>query len=200
MGKKKKKGTKITQRRMPVNWPALLGFCGALLALGVAGYFLSRSQADTTQGITPPVMFSEVMTANTSSVKDDLGQFSDWFEIVNDSERAIDLHDWMVMKEADKVQVFTFDDVQIRPGECLVVFCSDRSQNKPGYALHAPFGLGASGESLILMDGKTLTAAKGIQVSEGNCQIPIHDVPLKEIITKSPNIICCIRYNVRILY
>ena len=103
---------------------------------------------------TAPVSFSEVMTANASAVADDYGAYSDWFEIVNDSERAVDLTGWMVLRGAESLDVFTFGRHMLEPDEHLVVFASGRSQNTPGYVYHAPFGLAASGDMLTLLDAQ----------------------------------------------
>ena len=150
---KKKKSTKIENRTMPVNWPLTLGLCAALILLCAAGYFLSERGGDSAaRAVVSPVVFSEVMTANTSSVKDDFGAYADWFEITNDSERAVSLNGWIVTHDGDGPDFFKFGNQTIAPHEHIVVFAGDYAANNPDYYLHAPFGLTASGEKLFLMD------------------------------------------------
>ena len=128
-----------------------VGIALICVALAAVGQFALSSRAGQAQSLLP-VAFSEVMTANASSVADDYGEYSDWFEIVNDAERALDLTGWTVIRGEDRLDVFTFGKQAIGPGEHLVVFASGRSQNNPGYVYHAAFGLTASGETLTLMD------------------------------------------------
>jgi len=122
------------------------------IALAFVYQYVLAGRADTAALAVPPVSFSEVMTANASSVVDDDGRFSDWFEITNDGERAVDLSGWMVLRGTESRDLFTFGREVLEPGEHVVVFASGRSQNTPGYVYHAPFGLAAAGETLTLVD------------------------------------------------
>ncbi|MBQ8953512.1 MAG: lamin tail domain-containing protein [Clostridia bacterium] len=123
-----------------------------IIALAFVWQYVLTGRADTQALSASPVSFSEVMTANASSVADDYGAFSDWFEIVNDSERAVDLTGWMVLRGTEKLDVYTFGRQIIGPDEYVVVFASGRSQNNPAYVCHAPFGLAAAGDTLTLLN------------------------------------------------
>ena len=99
------------------------------IALAFVWQYVLSGRADSQAVPTSPVSFSEVMTANASAVADDYGAYSDWFEIVNDSERAVDLTGWMVLRGSEKLDVYTFGRQWIGPNEHIVVFASGRSQN-----------------------------------------------------------------------
>lgn len=99
-----------------------------------------------------PLRFSEVMSTNASAVSDDYGAFSDYFELENTSTRTIDLTGCMVMRGTQSLEVFTFGAQSLAPGEHVLVFASGKSQNKPGYVLHAPFKLTTAGDTLTLLD------------------------------------------------
>ena len=137
---------------MPISWTTLAIMCVAVVGLCAAGYFIMNTRADTTSAVVSPVVFTEVMSANSSAVADDTGAYADWLELTNDSERAISLRGWMLMRDSDDLDVFVFGDQMIGPGEHIVVFCDGRALNHPGYALHAPFGLAASGGTLRLLN------------------------------------------------
>ena len=124
-----------------------------VLAFAALSQFVFPDRSSRAQPF-EPVAFSEVMTANASAVADDYGAFSDWFEIVNDGERAIDLTGWMVFRGEERLDVYTFGRQEIAPNEHVVVFCSGMSQNNPAYVCHAPFGLTAAGETLTLLDSE----------------------------------------------
>ncbi|MBO4884497.1 MAG: lamin tail domain-containing protein [Clostridia bacterium] len=140
------------RKNAAANLAKVIGAGVVCIALAFAyQYILSRDTGRAATS-TQPISFSEVMTANASAVADDFGAYSDWFEITNDGERAVDLTGWMVLRGMDTLDVFTFGGQVIGPDEHLIVFASGRSQNTPGYVCHAPFGLTAAGETLTLLD------------------------------------------------
>ena len=142
--------SKKNKTRSSAPWLTLCGgiLCAALLC---AAQFLLPQNGGVSASSSAPISFSEVMTQNVSAVKDDFGAYSDWFEITNDIERPVDLNGYMVLRDADGLDIFTFGHQVLQGGESIVVFCSGRSQNKPGYVCHAPFGLTATGEKLTLL-------------------------------------------------
>ncbi len=136
------------------NLAKIVGAGIICIALAFAYQYFFANRAGEAASPMPPVSFSEVMAANVSAVQDDRGDYSDWFEISNDGERAIDLTGWMVLRGTEGLDLFAFGSQMIGPDEHIVVFASGRSQNTPGYVYHAPFGLTASGETLTLVDSE----------------------------------------------
>lgn len=95
------------------------------------------------------IRISELMAAQQYILSDQNGEFSDWVELYNSSDRSINLGGWSLSDDPNDIAKWTFPEVSIDPDEYLVVFCSGNGNNDPGQ-LHADFALAAAGESLIL--------------------------------------------------
>ncbi|MCH8047033.1 MAG: lamin tail domain-containing protein, partial [Planctomycetes bacterium] len=96
-------------------------------------------------------IISELMADNDGSLLDGDGNKSDWIEIYNDGDAALDLAGW---KLADSIESWTFPARQLRAGEYLVVFASNQSVDDyvdPQGNLHTNFALSAGGEYLALL-------------------------------------------------
>ena len=141
-------------KKSRANHTPLLLVCAAVILIAVTALwqFVVAPHMTGSASSISSVCFSEVMTANASAIADDYGAYSDWFELENTGERAVDLSGYMVMRGTEQLDIFTFGSQTLEPGECVLVFASGRSQNKAGYVLHAPFSLTATGETLTLMD------------------------------------------------
>lgn len=130
--------------------------------LGAAIVLLSTFGAARAQEM--PVI-SEFMAVNTSDVPlshgevvDLDGQSSDWIEIFNPTETAVNLEGWYLTDDADNLTKWELPAVEVSPRRYLLVFASGKDRNDPGEELHANFKLSAQGEFLALVepDGKTI--------------------------------------------
>ena len=91
-----------------------------------------------------PIIISEIMSRNRCTLRDADGGFSDWAELQNISDEAVDLKDWTL---TDGGPGWSFPGLRIEPGERLVVFASGKDR-KNG-ELHTDFRL-SPGETLSL--------------------------------------------------
>src|SRR5690606_21015847 len=73
-------------------------------------------------------VISEFLASNGSSYADDDGDFSDWIEIHNPTDEAIDLTGWHLTDRQNNLTTWTFPAVAIEPGEYLVVFASNKDR------------------------------------------------------------------------
>jgi hypothetical protein len=94
-----------------------------------------------------------------ASLTDALGYFdedgdnSDWIELYNPSDEAVDLLGWSMTDDADVPDKWIFPAVSIASGEYLVVFASGKDRKlSPGGQLHTNFSLRREGEYLALFD------------------------------------------------
>ena len=114
----------------------------ALLALALALPGTAAAADDT-----PPVRISEMMYKNHATLRDADGEFSDWFELENTSNRVVRLKGWSV---SDGKTVWDFPaDATIPRGGVRVVFASRKDTTVSG-ELHTSFALG-EGETLYLI-------------------------------------------------
>ncbi|MGN0747272.1 MAG: lamin tail domain-containing protein [Aristaeellaceae bacterium] len=97
------------------------------------------------------LVFSEAMSANSTAVPDENGNFADWVEIWNSSGHEINLEHVGLSDRNDSIR-FLFPNVTLQPDERVVVFCSDTNAAEVGKTYHAKFKLSSVGETLYLFD------------------------------------------------
>jgi hypothetical protein len=124
-----------------------LRVCLALVASAAAPTVLSAQ----------PVI-SEFMAANRATLADADGAFSDWIEIHNPDDLALDLRGWYLTDLAGNKTKWQFPAVTLPAGGYLVVFASSKNRTDPEGELHTNFALSAGGEylGLIRPDGTTV--------------------------------------------
>jgi hypothetical protein len=124
----------------------------SLLALAVALAGASALRGD-------PII-SEFMAANTTTLADEDGAFSDWIEVFNPDPVAVNLNGWYLTDSATNKTKWQFPAVTLSPGGYLVVFASDKNRRDPAGRLHTNFALDADGEYLALVkaDGTSVAS------------------------------------------
>ncbi|MBN1853834.1 MAG: CotH kinase family protein, partial [Pirellulales bacterium] len=98
---------------------------------------------------------SEFVASNDSTLADGNGNFSDWIEIYNPTDQAVDLDGWHLTDNRDALDQWTFPAILLDPGEYLVVFASNQDVDNyidPLGYLHTNFNINAEGEYLALTD------------------------------------------------
>jgi hypothetical protein len=111
---------------------SVLLFCGQLML------------ADT-------VVISEIVAANDQGIEDVDGDNSDWIEIYNCSDQAVDLRGWFLSDDAGELDKWRFPEILLQPRAHLLVFASDKDRRNPRGELHTNFKLSAGGEYLALV-------------------------------------------------
>ncbi len=104
------------------------------------------------------LVINEFMADNDTILADVDGDYSDWIEIHNPTDRAVDLDGWHLTDAAGELTKWEFPARSILPGEFLLVFASDKDRTDPDAELHTNFKLGSS-EYLALVepDGVTIS-------------------------------------------
>ncbi len=96
-----------------------------------------------------PVVISEFMAINDTVLEDEDGDFSDWIELHNRSNAAVNLEGWFLTDDEDEPRKWRLPAVSIEPGEYLIIFASGKDRNDPN--LHTNFKLDGQGEYLAIM-------------------------------------------------
>lgn len=104
------------------------------------------------------LIISEFMASNGSTLLDEDGDSSDWLEIYNPTDAAINLDGWYLTDDADELTKWQFPAVTLDAGEFLVVFASGKDRTNDPNKLHTNFKLDKDGEYLALVasDGVTI--------------------------------------------
>ena len=121
-------------------------------AAAVALLVLSALGVARLQGEPPQVIISEFLASNSRSLEDMDGDRSDWIELFNLSPTLVSLDGWTLTDDPERLQKWTFPDVEIGPGEFLIVFASGKDLKDPAGELHTNFALSPDGELLVLAD------------------------------------------------
>lgn len=90
------------------------------------------------------------MSSNESTIADEDGNFSDWIEIYNYGETAIDLEGFGLSDDVSNPLKWVFPSVIINPKEYILVWASDKNQSIKDKELHTNFKIGSGGENIIL--------------------------------------------------
>ncbi|MEX2187136.1 MAG: lamin tail domain-containing protein, partial [Pirellulales bacterium] len=104
-------------------------------------------------------IITEFMADNNHTLPDGYGGSSDWIELFNAGDEALDLAGWHLTDSADNLNKWTFPSVVLASGEYLVVFASGTGTPDPLGNLHASFALAANGEYVALVEPDGVTVA-----------------------------------------
>ena len=101
------------------------------------------------------IVITEFMAVNSKGIVDEDNQYSDWLELYNNTENAIDLAGWYLSDNATNLKEWQFPSIIIPKGGYLVVFASDKNRTDPTKNLHTNFKLSGSGEFLAISEPDT---------------------------------------------
>src|SRR5437773_5240602 len=107
--------------------------------LGLIGAGLLAAHADG------QVLITEFMAANTRTLADEDGQFSDWIELYNTSAMPVNLEGWSLTDSQTDLTQWKFPNALLAPNGYLVVFASGKNRKEPGAQLHTKFKLASRG-------------------------------------------------------
>lgn len=105
-------------------------------------------------------LISEFMAANSRTLADSDGAYSDWIELHNPDPVALDLTGWYLSDSAGNKTKWQLPALSLPPGGFVVIFASNKDRRDPAAPLHTNFALSASGEYLGLTkpDGVTVVS------------------------------------------
>lgn len=122
------------------------------------GYDLSSKNStdkSKAKGDISKIVINEICAKNKKSLKDSDGDASDWIELYNPTDNAVNLEGAGLSDNADEPLKWTFPSVNIQARSYLVVFCSDKDKKSP--ELHTNFKLSSGNEQIVLSDAKGKT-------------------------------------------
>ncbi len=108
-------------------------------------------------------VITELMARNATSIRDDLGRLSDWFEIHNPRTSSIDLNGWYLTDDPANLRKFRVDTRRISAGGYMIVHASGLNRKFANNSLHTNFSLdGDNGDYLALVKTNGVTIASQI--------------------------------------
>lgn len=101
---------------------------------------------------TQKILITEFMAVNSNNIVDEDGEHTDWLEIYNNTDAAINLEGWFLTDDAKVLKKWSFPAVTLNSGAYLVIFASDKNRVDPTKNLHTNFKLSGSGEFLAISE------------------------------------------------
>ncbi len=107
-------------------------------------------QVISAESASSSVVINEAMPANKTTVATNDGKFSDWIELFNNSDQAIDLTGYYLTDEENTLDRWAFPSgTTIGAKSTLTIWADDKPELTDG--LHANFKLSAGGENIYLV-------------------------------------------------
>jgi len=118
------------------------------------------------------VWIQEFMASNKGEVVDEDGDKSDWIEIYNDGDVAVDLSGWSLTDNDADLRKWVFPPgVMLEGDDRILVFASGKNRRLSGAELHTNFSLsygrGRKGTVSVVVDQGS-SAQAGVPVSEAD--------------------------------
>ena len=99
------------------------------------------------------LIISEVMAKNNGALADDEGNYPDWIELHNPTDKAIGLKGYSLTDDSRKKGKFVFPEMEIGAGDYLVVFASGTERvDAENRVVHMPFSINSQKEDIVLYD------------------------------------------------
>lgn len=139
---------------MKILGKILVAIIVAALAVGVFIYGSKQEGSSLTEEGAESVIINEFMASNKSCIADETGDFADWIELYNPTDKSIDLTGISLTNKQDNEIGWVFPKVILEPKGYIVVFATSRTVSNPKAPFqHTGFKLSASGGEIYLMDG-----------------------------------------------
>jgi hypothetical protein len=106
------------------------------------------------------VIISEFLANNSSGLRDEDGETSDWIELFNNGSTTTNLLNWRLTDSAGNLSKWVFPSVDLPPNGFLVVFASNKDRKNPLSPLHTNFKLSAGGGYLALIRPNVTVASE----------------------------------------
>ena len=113
------------------------------------------------------LVINEIMSSNSGSYIDDLGNTYDWLEIYNGTDNDISLNDYGLSDDISGRIKWKFPNMTIKSNEYLVVFLSGKKES----GLHASFALSKNGGETITLknaNGKVVDSVKTVELEKNS--------------------------------
>ena len=114
----------VSNRRDVLDSPVLMIFRFVL-----ACFSLALAPVSPVQGQTPPLVIHEFLAVNGKGLVDKDGDFSDWIEIRNVSDKTVNIEGWYLSDDPGNPTKWTAPLASIVSDGFLIVFCSGKDNN-----------------------------------------------------------------------
>ncbi len=132
--------------------------------------YIVKSNAAAPSGI----VVNELMASNAASVKDNYGEYEDWIELFNNTDKDVDLSGYFLSDNPANLPKWEIPASTVIPAKGYLIFWADEDQEQG--VNHTNFKLTAGGEVVVLLDrGRNIvdSVAFGAQIEDkGYARVP----------------------------
>jgi len=126
------------------------------------------------------LFISEFCARNDTILEDEDKETSDWIEIYNGKETAVNLEGYYLSDNTEDLTKWKFPAVTIQPYQYLVVFASTKDRRNPENELHTNFALDGDKGQLVFLEPDGLTI-----LSEFNYGEQVEDTSFGELVANN---------------
>ena len=137
------------------------------LVLIAALIYAETSQLQKNSNKAKHLLINEVVADNLSTLKDENGKYSDWIELYNPTDDAVNLRGYYLSDSKNNLSKWAFPDVCIERDGYLVVFC-DKAEGDT--FLHTNFSINSDKETIYLSD-ENENVIDSIRLENQQCDI-----------------------------
>ena len=148
-----------------INWfnqTIFSGFWGKSLIMTLVLFTVSACGNSSSDSEEQGVVINELMASNHSGITANNGNLYDWIEIKNTGDKTVSLKGYSLVVEKNdnddgdkekniKRKSWSFPEMDIEAGECILVFASKKDKKDSKDKLHTNFKLTSTGTNLKLM-------------------------------------------------
>ena len=95
------------------------------------------------------LMINEVMNSNNTYLAQNGGNYYDWIELYNNSDKTINLSDYSITTDVDNKTLYKLENKELKPGEYYILMASGETKYSNSKYKHANFKISPT-ESLYL--------------------------------------------------
>ena len=128
------------------------------------------------QLLTGVPVITEFLADNSTTIVDGNGISSDWLEIFNAGDAAIDLDGWYLTDDAENLKQWQFPSRNLEAGDFLLVFASGDGVPDASGNLHTNFGLNKEGDYLALVEPDGVSIASEYELGGVNFPDQVEDI------------------------
>ncbi|MCF8361952.1 MAG: CotH kinase family protein [Prolixibacteraceae bacterium] len=99
------------------------------------------------------VVINEVVSSNTSGIVDEDGEYPDWVELYNTSDKEVNLEGYVLNDDPDVTTGWSLPDIVIKPESYLLVFASDKNRSSGPFHLKTIISEGDSWQYYVPSGG-----------------------------------------------
>ena len=102
------------------------------------------------------LMINEVMNSNNTYLAQNGGNYYDWIELYNNSDKTINLSDYSITTDVDNKTLYKLENKELKPGEYYILMASGETKYSNSKYKHANFKISPTESLYLYKDGEII--------------------------------------------